>query len=128
MRHDLLSDVLSALKNGDQNGKRETIIPFSKLIKDVLMILQKYNYIGDFEYIDDRKGGKFKVQMLGKINECNSIKPRFYIRKSEYEKWEKRYLPSVSLGFLIISTSQGVLTHNDAKERGLGGALLAFVY
>ena len=128
MQHDLLSDVLSAIKNGDKHGKREAVTSFSRLIKDVLLILQKNNYIGDFERIDNKKGGKVKVQLLGKINDCNSIKPRFYVRKDEYDKWEKRYLPAIGLGFLIISTSQGILTHDVAKEKGLGGTLLAYVY
>ena len=128
MQHDLLSDVLSGIKNGDKYGKREVVTPFSKLIKEVLLILQKHNYIGDFEYVDDKKGGRVRVQLLGKINDCKSIKPRFYVRKDEYPKWEKRYLPAIGLGFLIISTSQGIFTHDIAKEKGLGGTLLAYVY
>lgn len=128
MRHDLLSDVLSAIKNGDKAGKRETVTPFSKLVKNVLLILQKHNYIGDFEYIDDKRGGKVRIQLLGKINECNSIKPRFFVNKNEYEKYEKRFLPAIGLGFLIVSTSQGVIIHDVAKEKGLGGTLLAYVY
>jgi len=128
MRHDLLSDVLSAIKNGDNSGKRETITPFSKLVKEVLLILQKHNYIGDFEYIDDKRGGKIRIQLLGKINDCNSIRPRFYVKKDEYEKWEKRFLPAIGLGFLIVSTPQGILTHDVAKQKGAGGTLLAYVY
>ena len=128
MRHELLSDVLSAIKNGDMSGKRETTTPFSKLVKDVLLILQKHNYIGDFEYIDDKRGGKIKIQLLGKVNVCSSIRPRFYVKKDEYEKWEKRFLPAAGLGFLIVSTSQGILTHDVAKKKGVGGTLLAYIY
>lgn len=128
MRHDLLSNVLSAIKNGEKYGKREVITSFSKLVKDVLLILQKHNYIGDFEYVDDKKGGKVIIQLLGKINDCNSIKPRFYVKKGEYEKWEKRYLPAIGLGFLIVSTTKGIMTHDIAKENGTGGVLLAFIY
>jgi small subunit ribosomal protein S8 len=128
MMHDLLSDVLSSIKNGDKYGKKEVVTPFSKMVKDVLLILQKHNYIGDFEYMDDKKGGKVKIQLLGKINDCNSIRPRLYVKKDDYAKWEKRYLPAIGLGFLILSTSQGVLTHSVAKEKGLGGSLLAYVY
>jgi len=128
MKHDLLSDVLSAIKNGDKSGKRETITSFSRSVKDVLLIFQKHNYIGDFEYIDDKRGGKIKIQLLGKVNDCNSIKPRFYVKKDEYEKWEKRFLPAVGLGFLIVSTPQGILTHDTAKKKNIGGTLLAYVY
>ena len=56
MKYDLLSDVLSAIKNGDNAGKSFTIVPASNLVKNVLLILQKHKYIGDFEYIDDNRG------------------------------------------------------------------------
>ena len=128
MKHDLLSNVLSAIKNGDRYGKRETVTSYSVLVKNVLLILQKNNYIGDFEYVDDKRGGKIKIQLLGKVNNCNAIRPRFYIRKNDYEKYEKRFLPAVGMGFIIISTSKGLLTHTEAKEKGLGGTLLCYVY
>jgi len=128
MRHDILSDVLSSIKNGDRYGKRETVTSASKLVKDILLILQKYNYIGDFEYIDDKRGGKFRIQLLGKINNCNAVRPRLSIRKDDYEKYEKRWLPAIGMGFLIVSTPKGILIHTEAKEKGLGGILLGFVY
>jgi small subunit ribosomal protein S8 len=128
MRHDLLSDVLSAIKNGERQGREEAITPASKLIKNVLLLLQKHKYIGDFEYVDDNRGGKFKVQLQGKINDCNSIRPRFTVKKEDYEKYEKRFLPAVGMGFIIVSTPQGVMTHMEAKEKGVGGSLLAYVY
>lgn len=128
MRHDLLSDVLSAIKNGDNYGKKETITPSSKLIKEILLILQKNKFIGDFEYIDDGRGGKIKIQLLGKVNKCGSIRPRFSVKRDEHEKWEKRFLPASGFGFLIVSTSKGVMTHIEAKEKGLGGKLLAYCY
>jgi small subunit ribosomal protein S8 len=128
MKHDLISDVFSAIKNGDRYGKKETVTPSSKLVKSILMILQNHNYIGDFEFVDDRKGGKFKIQLLGKVNNCNSVRPRYYVRKDEYEKYEKRLLPAVGFGFLIVSTTKGVMIHTDAKEKGLGGVLLGYIY
>jgi small subunit ribosomal protein S8 len=128
MKHDLISDVFSAIKNGDKCGKKETVTPSSKLVKSILMILQNHNYIGDFEFVDDRKGGKFKIQLLGKVNNCNSVRPRYYVRKDGYEKYEKRLLPAVGFGFLIVSTTKGVMIHTDAKEKGLGGVLLGYIY
>ena len=128
MKHDLISDVFSAIKNGDRFGKKETITPSSKLVKNVLMILQSHNYIGDFEFMDDKKGGKFRVQLLGKVNDCNSVRPRFYVKKDQYEKYEKRLLPSMGFGFLIVSTTKGVMIHTEAKEKKLGGQLLGYVY
>ena len=128
MKHDLISDVLSSIKNGDKYGKKYVVTPSSRVVKNVLLILQSHNYIGDFEFIDDKKGGKFKIQLLGKVNDCNSIRPRYYVRKDEYEKYEKRLLPAVGFGFLIVSTTKGVMIHSDAKEKKLGGVLLGYIY
>src|SRR3989338_5282700 len=123
MRHDVLSDVLTSIKNGDLYGKREAITPTSKLTKDVLLIIQKHKYIGDFEYIEDGRGGKFRITLLGRINGCGSIMPRYSVTKNEYVKFEKRYLPAVGVGLLIVTTSLGVITHNEAKQKGTGGKL-----
>ena len=128
MKHDLLSDVLSAIKNGDEFGKGETITHASKLVREVLLLMQKHNFIGNFEYVDNKKGGKFKIQLIGNVNNCGSIRPRFPVNVDALPKYEKRFLPAEGFGFLIISTSQGLMTHNDAKQKSLGGRLLAYVY
>jgi len=94
----------------------------------VMQVLQKHKYIGNFEMVDDGRGGRFRVSLLGAINRCGAIRPRFSIKKEEWEKWERRYLPAVGFGLLIVSTSKGVMTHDDAKKEGVGGKLLAFVY
>jgi small subunit ribosomal protein S8 len=128
MKHDLLSDTLSAIKNGDNFGKRETITHASKLVKEVLLLMQKHDFIGNFEHVDDKKGGKFKIQLTGSVNNCGAIKPRFPVSVDGFSKYEKRFLPAEGFGFLIVSTSQGLMTHSDAKQKGLGGKLLAYVY
>lgn len=128
MRHDILSDTFSSIKNGDKVGKSETITHASKLVKEVLLILQKNNLIGEFEYIDDGRGGKFRIQLLGKVNNSNTVRPRYYVRKDEYERYERRYLPAAGFGFLIVSTSNGIMTHEEARKKGIGGTLLGYVY
>jgi len=128
MKQDLLSDVLTAIKNGDNAGKEYTITPSSKLVKRVLFILQKHKYIGDFEYVDDNRGGKFKIQLIGKVNDCKAIKPRYYVAVDDYERFEKRFLPASGMGFMIVSTSKGLMIHSEAKEKGIGGTLLGYVY
>ena len=128
MRHDILSDVLSAIKNADHVGKKETVVPASKMVKEILIIFQKNGYIGNFEMIEDGKGNQFKIELFGKINNCGSIRPRFSIKADNYEKWERRFLPASDVGLLIISTSQGILTYNESKSKKIGGKLLAFIY
>jgi small subunit ribosomal protein S8 len=90
--------------------------------------MQLNGYIGEFEFIDDGRAGKFKVQLLGRINKCGAIKPRFSVKFDKFEDWEKKFLPSRDVGIMVVSTSQGVLAHREAEEKNLGGRLLAFVY
>jgi small subunit ribosomal protein S8 len=128
MRHDTLSDILTVIKNAEMNGIKECMVPSSKIAKEILKIMQKNNYIGSFEFIDDGKSGKFKVELLGRINNCGSIRPRFYITKNDFIRWEKRFLPSVNVGILFVTTPKGIMDHRNAKKEGVGGALLGYIY
>jgi small subunit ribosomal protein S8 len=62
------------------------------------------------------------------LNKCGVIKPRFKVRIGDYEKYEKRYLPAMDFGILIISTSKGIKTNTLAKKENLGGLLISYVY
>lgn len=129
MTSDHLSNALTTIMNNEMRNKKECIIcPASKLIGSVLRVMQKYGYIGEIEYIDDGRFGKFRVQLLGRINKCRAIRPRFSVRVSEIDKFERKYLIGKGFGILILTTSQGVMSHKEAKERGIGGKLLAFCY
>ncbi|MBI2971959.1 MAG: 30S ribosomal protein S8 [Candidatus Aenigmarchaeota archaeon] len=128
MKQDLLADVLFVLNTAEQTGKKTCIVPSSRLIKNVLLVVQKEGYIGRFEFIDDGKGGKFEVELIGRINKSRTIKPRFAVKKNEYEKWEKRFLPARDFGILIVSTPKGVMSQKDAASSELGGKLVAYLY
>ena len=129
MQHDPLGDAMTLIKNAEKTGHLECDIkPSSKLIGHVLRVMQENGYIGNFEYVEDGRAGKFKVQLTGAINKCGAIKPRFSARRDELEKWEKRFLPAQDFGLLIMTTTKGVLSHKQAKEHGVGGKLLAYVY
>jgi len=126
---DTLANGLTTIVNNEMRNKRECIIsPASKLLGRVLRIMQLNGYIGEFEFIDDGRSGKFKVQLLGRINKCGAIRPRFSVRVDEFEEWEKRFLPSRDVGILVVSTPKAVLSHREAKEKRMGGKFLAFVY
>ncbi len=125
----ILSNLFTTIYNNELRNKKDClVIPASKLASEILRIIQKNKYIGEFEYIDDGLGGKFKIQLLGRINKCGLISPRLAIQKNEYERWERNYLPAVGVGILVITTSEGVLSHNEAKSKGIGGRLLGYVY
>ena len=126
---DTLANGLTTIMNNEMRRKREGVInTASKLLGRVLRVMQLNGYIGEFEFVDDGRSGKFKVQLLGRINKCGAIKPRIPVSLKEIENWEKRFLPSRDIGVLVVSTSQGILSHREVKERKIGGRLLAFVY
>ncbi|MFQ5837571.1 MAG: 30S ribosomal protein S8 [Thermoplasmata archaeon] len=129
MRHDPLNDALGTVKNAEASGKAACMIkPASKLIGRVLKVMQDYDYIGGFEFKEDGRGGYFEVRLKGNVNDCGVIKPRLSVRRMDLEKYESRYLPAQDFGVLILTTTNGVLSHSQAKEQGVGGRLLAYVY
>nr|ADQ54397.1 30S ribosomal protein S8P [uncultured marine crenarchaeote E37-7F] len=126
---DPLSDALSNIYNNEEKRKHECIIkPASKLIGQVLRLMQEKGYVGAFEYIDDGRMGKFRVQLLGRVNKCGVIKPRFSVKVDEIESWENKFLPGKDFGFLILTTSDGIIAHTEAVEKNVGGRLMAYVY
>ena len=126
---DALANGLTTVINNEMRNKHECVIsPSSKLLGRVLRVMQLNGYIGEFEFIDDGRSGKFKVQLLGRINKCGAIRPRFPVKVDDFKEWEKRFLPSREVGILVVSTPKGVLSHKEAKEKSIGGRLLAFAY
>lgn len=129
MRNDPLADALTVLRNAESSGKPEAVItPASKLVGRVLKVMQDQGYIGPFEYDDDGKGGLYRVSLVGTINNCGVIKPRYSIKRADFDDWESRFLPARDFGSLILTTTHGVVDQYKAKEVGTGGRLLAYVY
>ena len=129
MLNDPLANALSLIKNAEIKGKGTCLIqPSSKLIGGVLNLLKEKGYISEFEYIEDGKAGIFQVKLTGNINNCGVIKPRYPIKRGDLEKWESRYLPARDFGLLILTTTQGIISQDEAKKNGVGGKVLAYVY
>jgi len=129
MLNDTLATALSAILNKEKIGKKEcTVRPSSKIIKEVFRIMNENNYIGSFEEVVTQKGNLLKVNLLGNINKCGAIKPRYSVKKDGYEKFEKRYLPAKDFGIIFISTPKGIMTHTEARKKNMGGKLIAFCY
>lgn len=127
--NDPLANAMSKILNSERISRNECLVkPSSKLIKQVLTVIKENMFLGDIEDIPDGKGGMLKISLIGKINQCGAIKPRYAIKKSDFEKFEKRYLPAKDFGILVLSTPHGVLTHYEAKKKNSGGRLLAYCY
>ncbi len=128
MAVDILADALNTIKLYDRTGKAECTVKFSKLLKEVLKQLENAGYIEGYEYIEDYKGGKLKVKLKGKIKELKPIKPRQPVKRYEWFRIEAQYLPAVGYGKLIVTTPEGVMTNEEARKRGIGGRLIAYVF
>ena len=125
--NDPLSNILSTIQNAEKVGKKNCVIfPVSKLAQDVFKIFQAKHFIGELVNIEGSES--YRVNLLGQINKCGVIKPRFSVKVDEFDKFEKRFLPARDFGVLILSTSQGIMTNNEAKEKKIGGKLIAYCY
>ena len=85
-------------------------------------------YIGEFEIVDDRRAGKIVVNLTGRINKCGVISPRFDIKLGEVEKWINNLLPSKQFGHIVLTTSYGIMDHEEAKRKHTGGKILGYFY
>jgi small subunit ribosomal protein S8 len=122
---DILSNNLNEIMNAKKANKKEIFVTrFQKLFIKVLEIMKQKEYL-DYEVDEKSKKIKIKIQNL---NETKAIKPRFYVTIGEIEKYVRRYLPARDYGYLIISTSKGLMTQDVALEKGIGGVLISYFY
>lgn len=124
MSQDTVADALNQIMNAKRAKKKEVIVKkYSKTLLGVLAIGKLREYIR--EYKTDDTGLTIQI---GKLNACRAVKPRFVVKSRMIDKYVRRYLPARDLGILIISTSQGLMTHQTAIEKNLGGSIIAYLY
>ncbi|HVO49761.1 MAG TPA: 30S ribosomal protein S8 [Thermoanaerobaculia bacterium] len=128
---DPVSDLLTRLRNAISARHEKADVPSSRFKVELARILKDEGYIKNFKVMDDRGGSLLRLYL--KYDDtgnpvihglARSSKPgrRLYKGKNE--------LPEVlgGLGVAIVSTSQGLLTGNDAKKRGVGGEVVCTVW
>ncbi|KXN64667.1 ribosomal protein S8 [Conidiobolus coronatus NRRL 28638] len=129
VRVSVLNDCLNNITNAEKKGKRQVLIrPSSKVIIRFLTVMQRHGYIDEFEYVDDHRSGKLVVQLNGRLNKAGVISPRFNVALSELEKWVKNLLPARSVGYLVLTTSAGIIDHEQARKLHTGGKILGYFY
>ncbi|KAF1811761.1 ribosomal protein S8 [Eremomyces bilateralis CBS 781.70] len=128
-RTSVLNDCLNAINNAEKSGKRQVLIrPSSKVIVKFLRVMQKHGYIGEFEEIDDHRNGKIVVQLNGRINKTGCISPRYNVQLKDLEKWVVQLLPSRQFGFIVLTTSAGIMDHEEARRKHVAGKIIGFFY
>ena len=150
VRANVLSDALKSINNAEKQGKRQVMLrPSSKVIVKFLELMQKHGYVSEFEEVDDHRGGKIVVQLNGRfvilsrscrawitgtesvtsrLNKCGVISPRFNVKLGELEQWVVRLLPARQFGHVVLSTSAGIMDHNEARRKHTAGKILGYFY
>ena len=123
MSQDIIADGLNQIMNAKKARKEKVVIKkHSKLFENILKIAK------DSGYLNYSIKEKDLIINFNKINEIRAIKPRFSVSIKTINKYVKRFLPAKNFGFLIISTNQGLMKHEEAEEKNLGGCLIAYIF
>src|SRR3989338_2134171 len=129
VRISCLNDCLVSMVNAERAGKRQVLVrPASKVTVKFLEVMMQKGYIGEFEIVDDHRGGKIVVDLLGRINKCGVISPRFDVPLKDIERWQSNLMPSRQFGHIVLTTSLGIMDHEEARRRGTGGKILGYFY
>jgi len=124
MSRDIVADALNQMMNALKAGKESVSVKKnSKLLISVLAIAKLK------EYVKSYSANKNEVLIeFAKLNACKAIKPRYVVGFKDLEKYSKRYLPAKDLGIILVSTSKGLMTHQTALDKKIGGCLIAYFY
>ena len=129
-RTDLIAEVFTRIRNAIMAKKLNLDVPSSTMIKAILAILKKEGYIDDFKFIEDKKQGTLRIYLkyvagkpaITKIRRVSRPGLRLYVKKDK--------VPTVlrGRGIAIVSTSQGLITNVEAKEKNLGGEVIGYIW
>jgi len=137
-RCDLIADTLTILRNAIMAKKKTAEVPYSKINETIFQILKQEKYIDDFklmEYPAYKKGSQYQHKRikvyLRYVNNRPAITNLKRISKPGLRVYAKKdKLPRVlrDYGIAIISTSQGIITNKEAREKGIGGEVLCYIW
>ncbi|KII74468.1 40S ribosomal protein S15a [Thelohanellus kitauei] len=129
VRCSVLHDALKSILNAERRGKRQVLIrPSSKVIIGFLRVMMDKGYIQSFEVIDDHRANKIVVYLNGRITKCGVISPRLDVPLQRMDKAISYLLPSRQFGSVILTTSSGIMDHEQARKKNTGGKILGYFY
>ncbi len=130
---DPIADMLTRIRNANVAMQDTVRMPSSKLKESLAVILQREGYIADFRVLDDptRPGRILEIDMKYSPDRVPTISGLRRVSKPGLRVYTKAdRLPRVlgGLGVAVLSTSQGLLTDRQARERRVGGEVLCYVW
>jgi len=131
MWSDTIADMLTRIRNASRVRKKQVTIPSSKLKVGIAKVLQSEGYINGYDVVEDGKQGLLRIDLKYGPRDEDVIRKIDRMSKSGCRVYRKvEDLPRVldGLGIAIVSTSQGVLSDRECREKNVGGELLCTVY
>ena len=128
---DPIADMLTRIRNANTVGHKTVDVPASNMKKSITGILKEKGYITDFEVIDDNKQGVIRITMKYGADKERVISGLKKISKPGLKVYAKRNeVPKVlgGLGIAIISTSNGIISDKKARQLGVGGEVICYVW
>jgi small subunit ribosomal protein S8 len=128
---DPIADYLTRIRNALKAKHTKVDIPYSKLKEEVTKILLEYRYIQNYLNIDDGKQGMIRIYLKYDGDEKSVISSIKRISKPGLRKYvNANEIPRVlnNLGIAILSTSKGVVTDREARQFGVGGEVLCYIW
>ncbi|HCM89173.1 MULTISPECIES: 30S ribosomal protein S8 [Vagococcus] len=128
---DPIADFLTRIRNANMVKHESLELPASTIKLEVAKILQREGFVRDVEFIEDDKQGIIRVFLKYGKNDERVITNLKRISKPGLRAYVKaNEVPKVlnGLGIAIISTSEGIVTDKEARERNIGGEVLAYVW
>ena len=128
---DPIADYLTRIRNANMAKHDSVEIPASNIKKSISEILKREGFIRDYEVADDNKQGVIKVFLKYGPNGERVISGLKRISKPGLRNYvSAEDLPKVlnGLGIAIVSTSDGVITDKEARQKNVGGEVIAYIW
>ena len=128
---DPIADMLTRIRNANSKKHKTVDVPASNMKKAIANILFKEGYIAAYEEINDNTQGVIRITLKYDENGARVIDGLRRISKPGLRVYaSKEELPQVlnGLGIALISTSKGIKTDKEARQEGLGGEVLAYIW
>jgi small subunit ribosomal protein S8 len=131
MLTDPISDYLTRIRNGLQAEHEEVVIPSSRLKREMSRILKEQGYISDFALDAGDKGEVIRITLRYTEDRDPVITGMERVSRPGRRRYvPKEEVPRVfgGMGTTIVSTSSGVMTGHEARKKGVGGEVVAYVW